>query len=257
MSEIYSAILTATVLPRDCTDEVIWESNDTTIATVTPIANTNTATVTAIKAGSCIITVTCGDYSDSCNVTVQGAGPIRLTEIDLGNNYYINTNYIPKTTTKVEIGASTTYGQWATLVGSNTFFKIIWQKASGTMGAELGTKTAKLTSLGAQINEGIFIGDFPNGTLTVNGTTSTAVTPTSTSTTFPLLVGTGYSSAGAIETPPATHNLQVQYLKIYENNELIMDFYPTEVDGIEGLYDTIGKQFYGKTEIDWLRSIFN
>lgn len=249
MSEIYSAILTATVLPSDCTDEVIWESNDTTIATVTPIANTNTATVTAIKAGSCIITVTCGDYSDSCNVTVQASGPIRLTEIDLGNNYYINTNYIPKTTTKVEIGASTTYGQWATLVGSNTFFKIIWQNSSGQMGAELGTKVSKLTSLGAQIDEGVFIADFPNGTLTVNGTSSTAVTPTSTSTTYPLLVGTGYSSAGAIETPPATHNLQVQYLKIYESNVLVMDFYPTEVDGVEGLYDTIGKLFYGKTAI--------
>ena len=86
MSEIYSAILTATVLPSDCTDEVIWESNDTTIATVTPIANTNTATVTAIKAGSCIITVTCGDYSDSCNVTVQAAGPIPTT----GTFYAIN-----------------------------------------------------------------------------------------------------------------------------------------------------------------------
>lgn len=100
MSGIYSAVITATVLPSGCTDEVIWESDDTTVATVTPIANTNTATVTALKAGTCNITVTCGDYSDTCAVTVQTSGPVTSGEfftINFTQGNFVDGTWVPDT----------------------------------------------------------------------------------------------------------------------------------------------------------------
>lgn len=61
-----SQTLTATVTPDGCTDEITWESNNTSVATV------NGGVVTAIANGSATITAYCGEYSTSCSVTVTG-----------------------------------------------------------------------------------------------------------------------------------------------------------------------------------------
>ena len=62
-----SAILTATVLPTDTTENktVTWESSDETVATVT-----SDGTVTAVGVGSATITAKCGRKSATCAVTV-------------------------------------------------------------------------------------------------------------------------------------------------------------------------------------------
>lgn len=60
--------LTATVSPDDAADKsVIWESDDTAVATV------NDGVVTAVGEGSAVITATAGDYSATCEVTVVAA----------------------------------------------------------------------------------------------------------------------------------------------------------------------------------------
>lgn len=59
--------LTATPTPGDTTDAVIWSSSNSRIATVI------NGVVTAISAGTCTITVTCGSYSASCDITVAPA----------------------------------------------------------------------------------------------------------------------------------------------------------------------------------------
>ena len=70
--------LTATVTPDGCTDEIIWESNNTSIATV------SNGLVTAIANGSAVITATCGNYSASCSVSVSGMfEPVACTGIEL------------------------------------------------------------------------------------------------------------------------------------------------------------------------------
>ena len=58
--------LVATVTPDNCTDVVVWESNNTSIATV------DGGVVTAVANGSATITVKCGEYSASCAVSISG-----------------------------------------------------------------------------------------------------------------------------------------------------------------------------------------
>ena len=58
--------LTATLTPANCTETVVWSSDNEEVAAVSG------GTVTAIFNGSCKITATCGDYSATCTVTVSG-----------------------------------------------------------------------------------------------------------------------------------------------------------------------------------------
>lgn len=60
-----NTLLTRTVTPEDYTDEVIWRSSDTSIATVT-----DTGLVTGRAPGTVTIRVNIGDASASCRVTV-------------------------------------------------------------------------------------------------------------------------------------------------------------------------------------------
>ena len=56
--------LTATALPVDTTDAVIWSSSNTEIATV------DNGLVTALGIGSVTITAVCGTKSDTCTITI-------------------------------------------------------------------------------------------------------------------------------------------------------------------------------------------
>ena len=53
-----------TVTPSDTTDEVTWASSNTNVVTVSD------GVLTVVGVGSCMITATCGEYSDSAIVTV-------------------------------------------------------------------------------------------------------------------------------------------------------------------------------------------
>ena len=65
-TEAGSQTLTATVEPVNTTDKIIWTSEDTSIVEVV------NGVVTAIDNGDTIITVTCGDYSATCSVSISG-----------------------------------------------------------------------------------------------------------------------------------------------------------------------------------------
>lgn len=65
-TESGSQTLTYTATPENTTDTVTWSSDNESVATVTD------GIVTAVGNGSCTITVSCGDYSDTCSVEVSG-----------------------------------------------------------------------------------------------------------------------------------------------------------------------------------------
>lgn len=65
-TESGSKILTYTITPENTTDAVTWTSDNESVATV------NNGVVTAVGNGSCIITTSCGNYSDTCSVEVSG-----------------------------------------------------------------------------------------------------------------------------------------------------------------------------------------
>ena len=68
-------LLSATVEPKDTTQETVWTSSDESIATVLR------GRVTGVKAGKATITATAGDQSASCEVTVTA--PPKLSSIKL------------------------------------------------------------------------------------------------------------------------------------------------------------------------------
>ena len=57
--------LSVVVSPDNCTDAIIWSVSPSGIVTVVD------GVVTPAKNGECTITVTCGEYSDTCNVVVS------------------------------------------------------------------------------------------------------------------------------------------------------------------------------------------
>nr|DAG14857.1 MAG TPA: Ig-like domain protein [Caudoviricetes sp.] len=59
--------LSVTVTPSNTTDKVIWTVSPEGIATV------NNGVVTPVKDGNCIITVTCGEQTATCNIVINTA----------------------------------------------------------------------------------------------------------------------------------------------------------------------------------------
>ena len=57
--------LTATTTPNNCSDPVTWSSSNANVATV------SNGVVTSVGDGDCTITVACGDYSATANVSVH------------------------------------------------------------------------------------------------------------------------------------------------------------------------------------------
>lgn len=57
--------LTATPSPSGASDKIRWSTSNPSVATVT-----NTGLVTSVAQGTATITVTCGEYSDTCDVSV-------------------------------------------------------------------------------------------------------------------------------------------------------------------------------------------
>lgn len=84
-----------TVTPNDTTDSVIWESSDSSVATIAD------GVVTPVGIGSCTITATCGEYSATATVTVAFAYipgyAFAIISYNSGNGitgYGVNYDYI-------------------------------------------------------------------------------------------------------------------------------------------------------------------
>ena len=84
-----TSTLTATVTPTGCTDAVVWTSSDADVASVSG------GVVTSHRPGTATITVTCGEYSASCAVTVA-------LDLVAAKNIAANLNLTDNNTTLVD-----------------------------------------------------------------------------------------------------------------------------------------------------------
>ena len=62
--DLETQTITASVIPTNASDKVVWKSSDTSVAVV------DGGIVTPIKKGSCTITATCGKVSAACSVDI-------------------------------------------------------------------------------------------------------------------------------------------------------------------------------------------
>ena len=97
--------LKATVLPADCTDEIVWESSNNKIASV------KDGVVTAEGAGTATITATAGDFSAECEVTVTvPAAAVTLNKITLalekGETFTLEASVDPTNSTDKVVWSS-------------------------------------------------------------------------------------------------------------------------------------------------------
>lgn len=96
-----TATLTATVTPSNTTDNVVWASSSSNVATV------SNGFVTAKSNGTTTITATCGSYSATCEVTVTGVEEVTIDysfgyinnngELVSAENNYVDNNFVAAT----------------------------------------------------------------------------------------------------------------------------------------------------------------
>ena len=176
--------LIATKTPSNTTDTVVWSVSPTGICTV------ENGTVTPIKDGNCVVTVTCGTKTATCNVTVTGVKEDKpCINIVLNNDTLTFTNTTPQTLT-------------ATLTPTDTTDKVIWsvnptgivsvnagvvtpiKNGECTITATCGTKTAtcgvEVSSLPVDNSKKIIMNNYNNGVFNLTALVTNPKTQLST-----------------------------------------------------------------------------
>lgn len=148
--------LTATVLPAEATNKnVTWTSSDATIASVAD------GVVTAVAAGTATITVTTedGDFSATCDVTVENIAVTGITLVDA----------------TISIGAKKTLT--ATIAPADATIKTVTWSSNNTDVATINATTGEVT--GVAKGETTITATATDGS-NVTGTCNVTVTPTIT-----------------------------------------------------------------------------
>lgn len=164
--------------------------------------------------------------------------------IEGSGTQYIDTGVVPTLTTKIEFVADIPFSeQWAHLFGTNNFMKLQWNNSSSVYVIKKnGTGSVELTS-----GKHTFVMDMTDTTnsITIDGTNYTTTIGNVDSTTYPLLLLSGYSNQGAVETDYCGVG-KVYSCKIWENGTLVRDMKPVVSSDREyGLLDTVNNVFYG------------
>jgi len=117
--------LNAEVVPDTTTDTVTWSSNNTNVATVS--AN---GVVTGKSAGTAVISVTAGEITETCTVTVKNPTvtlKAASNKMEVGATYKVETKSVTPSTEKVAYKSSDT--KVATV---NSTTGVVTAKAAGT-----------------------------------------------------------------------------------------------------------------------------
>ncbi len=133
--------LKATVLPDNSTEKVVvWNTSNSSVASVTLFG-----VVTALKAGSCTITASCGGKTASCEVTVTI--PVSSIELDqtskalsVGESFVLKATVLPENATDKTVTWETSDAGVASVTSSGKVTAI--GPGSCIISATSGTKTA-------------------------------------------------------------------------------------------------------------------
>ena len=194
------------------------------------------------------ITIT-GIFGESGGDAPSGGGTGDYTDIsyiESTGTQYINTGIVPTASTKIELVAEMSASkQYDHIFGSDNFMKVQWVDGTGTV-IDAVKKNGQNQVSGLTLGKHTYVMDMTDtaNVITIDGTKYGTIIGNVESTTYPLLLLSGYSKVGSIET-----NLcgigKIYSCKIYYEDTLVANMKPILTNsGTYGLLDTVNNSFY-------------
>ena len=236
------------VSPDNCTEAITWSVSPTRIVTV------KNGVVTPIRNGEATITATCGSYSDTCAVTVSGISEsggdtgdyTDISYIESTGTQYINTRIVPTASTKIELVAEMSASkQYDHIFGSDNFMKAQWVDGSGTT-MYANKKNGQNQITGLTLGKHTYVMDMTDtaNVITIDGTKYGNIIGQVESTTYSILLLSGYKTDGTVETDLCGIG-KIYSCKIYHEDTLVANMKPILTNsGTYGLLDTVNNTFY-------------
>lgn len=176
---------------------------------------------------------------------VLPAGYTKLQYIQSSGTQYINTGFNPNQNTRAVVdcqilSGNTANGQIVSAIDGTNYYLVIFLYPSNVFSTRYGTGNLQ--------NFASSISPFDRQTIDKNKnvTTIAGATVTSTAATFSInypLYLFARDNAGAVDN---LCKMRLYSCQIYDNGTLVRDFQPCiDASGAVGLYDFVGKQFYG------------
>ncbi len=240
--------LSVVVSPDNCTEAITWSVSPSGIVTV------KNGVVTPIRNGEATITATCGSYSDTCAVTVSGISEsggdtgdyTDISYIKSTGTQYINTRIVPTASTKIELVAEMSASkQYDHIFGSDNFIKAQWIDGTGTA-IYANKKNGQNQITGLTLGKHTYVMDMTDtaNVITIDGTKYGNIIGQVESTTYSILLLSGYKTDGTVETDLCGIG-KIYSCKIYHEDTLVANMKPILTNsGTYGLLDTVNNTFY-------------
>lgn len=190
-----------------------------------------------------VSTEECQEWIDNATT---GGGDTSYTDVEYiesSGTQYIDTGIVPTTSTKIEFVADMSFTKmYDHFFGADNFMKIQWFNNSAIYTVKkTGQGSVSFTS-----GKHTIVMDMTDTTnsITIDGVKNGATIGAIESTTYPLLLLSGYKSDGSIETNYCGVG-KIYSCKIWEGDTLVRDMKPVlRNDGVYGLLDTVNNVFY-------------
>lgn len=248
--------LTANVTPANTSDRVVWSTSDEDVATVSK------GIVTPVGNGSCVITATCGNFSDECAVTVNAFTeivtglPEGYTQLDYivtaGSQTYFDTGVTVSNDIRMnaKLQPTNTELNWAYIAqnrdvsGASTS----WRMYNGQYGHNfqhylMGNLNSNTTFTPINGTDYVISTD-ETMSFSINDKKMFDVVAGENNTPETIILCGSRNAQGVIGTTGFPG--RIYYMKFHKGTELVADYVPCiNPDGIVGMYDLVTATFHG------------